>query len=63
MLRRRGWSTLSKAFERSTAAATVRAGGRRELKPIDLVRKREEDGDCGVSRLETMLQGDGGERS
>jgi hypothetical protein len=34
MLRRRGWSTLSKAFERSTAAATVRAGGRRELKPI-----------------------------
>jgi hypothetical protein len=34
MLRRRGWSTLSKAFERSTAAATVRAGGRRELKPV-----------------------------
>jgi hypothetical protein len=34
MLRRRGWSTLSKALERSAAAATVRAGGRRELNPV-----------------------------
>jgi hypothetical protein len=34
MLRRRGWSTLSKAFDRSTAAATVRARRRRELKPV-----------------------------
>jgi hypothetical protein len=34
MLRRRGWLTLLKAFERLTAVATVQTGGRQELKPV-----------------------------
>jgi hypothetical protein len=52
-----------KAFDRLTAAATVRAGEHQGIKThCNLVHKRE-GSDCGASRFELMCQGDSGEGS